>query len=237
MARSTAAFPLVGLLIGGLGAAAGALALWVWGPPLHLLCVVLAWTLLSGALHLDGLADSCDALFSWQPRERKLEIMKDSRIGTMGALALVLVLLLKLAALHHLGSQWWLGALLAPLWGRWADVYGLFFFPPARQEGLGRAFGAQVRFADFLAATLSALLCSALFTFPGGVLLGLAVWGLTHFLARRMVRSLGGLTGDAYGALCECGEVIALLCLAALQRHLPIEVRLVSLLLDPANIP
>ena len=219
IARSLAAFPLVGLFIGGIGACGGWLAWWLWGPPLHAVTVVVTWTLLTLGLHLDGVADTCDALFSWRSRERQLEIMKDSRIGTMGALGLLTIFLVKIAAIDQLGNQWWLGCLLAPLWGRWAGIYGIFWFPAAREGGLGQTFHAQVRRLDFVLATLSALIISSLLLFPWGGLLLLTVLPLIHATARRMVRSLGGLTGDTYGALSELGEVAVLATQVALKHH------------------
>jgi adenosylcobinamide-GDP ribazoletransferase len=221
--RSMAAFPFVGLLIGAGGAAAGWAAGWLWGASLQAMAVVIAWMLLTLGLHLDGIADSCDALFSWRSRERKLEIMKDSRIGTMGALGLLAIVLLKIGALLTLESLWWLGALLAPVWGRWADIYGIFFFPAAREGGMGHTFHEQVRRLDFVIASVSALLIGAALrlprSLPWGALVVLAVWPVIHLLARRMVAVLGGLTGDTYGALAEIGEVVTLLALAALYRH------------------
>ena len=217
--RSMAAFPLAGLIIGVGGAGAGWIAGWLWGEPLRSITIVVTWMLLTLGLHLDGIADSCDALFSWRPRERKLEIMKDSRIGTMGALGLLAVVLLKVSALSSLGEQWWIGALLAPLWGRWADIYGIFWFPAAREGGMGRTFHEQVRRSDFAIATLSALLIGVAIAPPWGIAAGFVVWLVAHGLALRMVASLGGLTGDTYGALAEVGEVVALLTLAAAHHH------------------
>ncbi len=217
--RSMAAFPLVGLIIGAGGAAAGWAAGWLWGEALRPIVIVIAWMMLTVGLHLDGLADTCDALFSWRSRERKLEIMKDSRIGTMGALALIAIILLKVGALAALGAAWWLGALLAPMWGRWADIYGIFFFPAAREGGMGRTFHDQVRRSDFGIATLSVLLVALALAGPWGVLAGLSVWLIAHLTARRMVSAFGGLTGDTYGALAEIGEATALLALAAMLRH------------------
>lgn len=219
IARSMVAFPIVGLVIGAAGAVAGWAAEWIWGDPLRSITVVIAWMLLTLGLHLDGIADSCDALFSWRPRERKLEIMKDSRIGTMGALGLIAIVLLKVGALVSLGSAWWIGALLAPVWGRWADIYGIFWFPAAREGGMGRAFHDQVRRADFVIATVLALGIASLIALPWGAVAVLAVWPVAHWLARRMVASLGGLTGDTYGALAEVGEVVTLLALAAVRQH------------------
>ncbi|MBT4497301.1 MAG: adenosylcobinamide-GDP ribazoletransferase [Gemmatimonadetes bacterium] len=230
IARSMAAFPLVGLVIGLLGALCGWLAWFLFGPPFHALAVVIAWTVLTLGLHLDGVADSCDALFSWRSRERKLEIMKDSRIGTMGALGLLTIFLAKIAALASLGSSWWLGALLAPLWGRWADIYGIFWFPSAREGGLGRTFHEQVRRYDFALATLISLFASAVLLFPWGGLLLVILLPLTHLTARKMVRSLGGLTGDTYGALSELAETIVLLALVATRRHFHLETDWQSLL-------
>lgn len=217
--RSMVAFPIVGLVIGAGGAAVGWLAGWLWGEPLRAVAIVIASMLLTLGLHLDGIADTCDAVFSWRPRERKLEIMKDSRIGTMGALGLFAILALKIGGLIALGRWWWLGALLAPMWGRWADIYGIFFFPAAREGGMGRTFHDQVRRIDFVIATITALAIGLAFSLPWGALAGLAVWPIVHLLARRMVASLGGLTGDTYGALAEVGEVVTLLALAALARH------------------
>lgn len=217
--RSMAAFPLAGLVIGVGGVVPGWIGGWLWGEWLRSIVIVVAWMLLTLGLHLDGLADSCDALFSWRSRERKLEIMKDSRIGAMGALALIAIILLKVGALSALGSAWWVGALIAPLWGRWSDIYGIFWFVAAREGGMGRTFHEQVRRSDFAIATLSALTISAIALPPWGAIAGLIVWPIVHLLSQRMVTSLGGLTGDTYGALSEIGEVVTLLVLAALYRH------------------
>ena len=198
---------------------AGLLAGWLFGEPLRAVVVVAAWMVVTWGLHLDGLADSADALFSWRSREKKLEIMKDSRIGTMGSLALISAVLLKVVAIYSLGPAWWVGALLAPMWGRWSDIYGIFFFPAAREGGMGRNFNEQVRKKDFIFATISALLIGALLLPPWGALVGVVALAIAHLLARWMVGVLGGLTGDTYGALSEVGEIVVLLALAALAQH------------------
>lgn len=217
--HSMAAFPVAGLLLGLGSAAAGYAAGLIWGPETRSVVVVVSSILLTAGLHLDGVADSCDALFSWRSRERMLEIMKDSRIGAMGALGLLVVVLLKVAALNGLGARWWQGALLAPLWGRWADIYGIFWFPAAASGGMGKTFHDQVRRRDFWWATALAALLSAPILWPWGPLHGLVILPIIHWLASRMTRTLGGLTGDTYGALAEAGEVLTLLVLLALQRH------------------
>ncbi|MBW7460890.1 adenosylcobinamide-GDP ribazoletransferase, partial [Paenibacillus sepulcri] len=115
LARSTVYYPLVGLVIGGITAAAGwLLTLAVPALPAAVL-ILLIWTALSGALHLDGLMDSADGVLSHRPRERMLDIMKDSRVGAMGVMAAIFLLLLKFATLSALleGEGGWLEA--APL--------------------------------------------------------------------------------------------------------------------------
>jgi len=179
--------------------------------------LVVAWGSITGGLHLDGLSDTFDAVMSWRAPERKLEIMKDSRVGAMGVLALIAVLLLKVAWLVAAGDAWWLALLLALVWGRWADMYGIFWFPAARSGGLGRTFHAQVQQRGFVLSTLGVLLLSVLLGQGHGLLAGVLVWGSTHLLARWWTRDLGGLTGDTYGALCELGEVVALAALTALR--------------------
>lgn len=202
-------FPLAGAVLGLLLAAGGWLAGLLWGELPRAVLLVVGWGVLTAGLHLDGLADTFDAVMSWRSRERKLEIMKDSRIGAMGALALAAVLGLKVAWLAQAGPRWLPAVLLAPVLGRWADIYGIFWFPPAREGGLGRSFQSQVRRSGFLAATLSAA-ALALLAGPRGLLAMLLVWAASHLLARWWTRDLGGLTGDTYGAMCEIAEALAL---------------------------
>lgn len=219
LARSVAAFPLAGLLVGACATGAGCGAEWLFGAPLHAVAAIAASAVVTGALHLDGLADSADALFSWRPRERKLEILRDSRIGTMGALALFLVLAVKLVALLALEAAWWRGALLAPVWGRWAAVCGLVGFPSARPDGLGAGLRAHVAAGRLAAATSVALAIGGLVCPPWGMAVSLPVGLAAWWAAAVMTRSLGGLTGDGYGSLGEVGEAVTLLGLVALRHH------------------
>ncbi|KHL96103.1 cobalamin synthase, partial [Paenibacillus sp. IHB B 3415] len=134
--RSVVYYPLVGAAIGlsaALGAAAAAWLLPAW--PAAVITLIL-WVGLTGGLHLDGWMDSADALLSYRSRERMLEIMKDSRVGAMGVLACVLLLLLKaslLAALIEGGSYSMLPLLLLPpVWSRWYMVRAMARYPLAR---------------------------------------------------------------------------------------------------------
>ncbi|CAB5650616.1 adenosylcobinamide-GDP ribazoletransferase [Pseudomonas plecoglossicida] len=209
--RSLLCYPLVGLLFG--------LLLWLASyllqgtpAPLHAALLLTLWVLLSGALHLDGLADSADAwLGGFGDRERTLLIMKDPRSGPIAVVTLVLVLLLKFCALWVLVEQG-IGAqlLLAPLIGR-AAMLGLFLSTPyVRQGGLGQALAEHLpRHAAGWVLLGCVLFCLVL----GGwiVVLALAVFAwLRHLMCRR----LGGTTGDTAGAMLELLELAVVLGLA-----------------------
>jgi len=220
LARCAVAFPLVGLLVAAGGVGAGLAAGLLWGDPLlRALVVVGTWVALTGGLHQDGLADTCDALLSWRPRERRLEILRDSRIGSMGVLGLGFVLALQVGALAALGDSWWRAALVAPVWGRWAAAWGLARHAPARGDGAFRRFREGVRRGDATLATASALALVAAISWPWGLAVGALVVPLVLALARVMARALGGLTGDTLGALCEASVAASLLALLAVARH------------------
>jgi len=211
-------FPLVGLL----------LALLLWSlvlllaplvPQLVLAALlVAALVILTGGLHLDGLMDSCDGLFGGSTRERKLEIMRDSRVGSFGVLGAICILLLKFALFASLRVHALPLALLIALpSSRWAMVLALRVFPGARPTGLGAAFHQAVTTERLLLAGTIAL-AIVLFT---GQFIGLIVWlagtVTTLILGLLITRSLGGLTGDSYGAIEEVAEVVALLVLVMLR--------------------
>jgi adenosylcobinamide-GDP ribazoletransferase len=215
IARAIPWFPLAGAAIGALLAGLGLVCGALWDAWVRSVVLVVGWGIVTAGLHLDGLSDTFDAVMSWRPRERKLEIMKDSRIGAMGALALIAVLALKTAWLHAAGDGWLRAVWLAPVLGRWADTYGIFHFPPARAGGLGHEFQSQVRRADFVFATATAIVLALALAGARGLLALALVWGASYWLARWWTRDLGGLTGDTYGALCEIAEVVTLAVLSS----------------------
>lgn len=213
--RATAWFPLAGLLVGGAGVAIGWPAGELWGAEVRAVVLVTAWAVVTAGLHLDGLADTFDGLLSWRPREQKLEIMRDSRIGTMGAIALFAILALKVALLASADGAWIVAALVAPVLGRWAGVVAIFAFPAAREGGLGRTFRETGgRWAPVVAG-VTASAVAGLGATVTGILALVVVTGIALALGSWWVRSLGGLTGDTYGAASEIGEVVALAVLTA----------------------
>jgi adenosylcobinamide-GDP ribazoletransferase len=207
----SAYFPLVGALIGGLLVLASKLLTCLWSAQLVSAILVVIWAVLTGGLHLDGLADASDAMLSRRTRTQKLAIMKDSSVGAFGALAVFCALLLKASFLNELSTTLQLQALaLAPALGRWALVQAAFFYPAAREEGMGRLFSEHTRARDFAIATLLvAGLALLLLSFWGLVVFG-GIWLMAALINRSFSKALGGLTGDTYGALCEVSEVSAL---------------------------
>lgn len=231
IASSVAWFPVVGVVLGVMGCAIGLVAgaFWPGNTWVRSVLIVITMSVLTAGFHLDGLSDTADGTMSWRSRERMLEIMKDSRIGAMGAIALVAIFLLKVGFLAAAGRYWWVATLMAPVLGRWADLYGIFFFPAAREGGLGRSFNSMVQRSDFMLGTLWVVIISVVVSLLAGVLLTnflvvyarcMVAWALvcvvSLYFARRWVAQLGGLTGDTYGALNEIGETVALATVSAL---------------------
>jgi adenosylcobinamide-GDP ribazoletransferase len=218
LGRATAWFPLVGALIGAILAGAGALAGLLWSPFTVRVLVVAGWAALTRGLHLDGLADSADGLLGGATRERRLGIMKDSRIGTFGLLAVVGLLALKLAFLAELDdTALWRLLVPACALARWAMLLAIFAFPTAVQGGLAGRFKGHCRWPQLAIGTLVAAAVSFFFLGLWGLSL-LGLLGLATLLWSLVVRrALGGHTGDTYGALGEGGETLALAALAALR--------------------
>lgn len=210
LAGSMAFYPLVGFLIGGLLVGLVGLNHWLDLGLSGDALIIVVWIILTAGLHLDGLMDTADGLFSGQDREGKLEIMRDSRVGAMGVIALTAVLILKLSFLNSLSSadKMWILA-ICPAFGRAMMVLAIYFFPYARSgAGLGRSFAEQASWVHILIALVTlAAGTLGLGGSTGLILLGLAfipVALVTGWTARQ----LGGLTGDNYGAICELSETI-----------------------------
>jgi adenosylcobinamide-GDP ribazoletransferase len=201
-------FPLAGALLGLVAAAAMQLPL---GPALALAAV----TLLTGAIHEDGLADVADALRAHRTRERMFEIMKDPRTGAHGVAALVLSFLIRWQALSKISGNLWV--LLPSAFGMSrAAIVLVAASTPAAGAGLGAEF---VRTLPPRAALTAAALCvlpAALAGYPAGPALAAAnlaavILARAYFKAR-----LGGVTGDCLGAACQLAEALSLVTLACL---------------------
>jgi adenosylcobinamide-GDP ribazoletransferase len=208
-------FPLVGWVLGGIAALGAWLGMAAGGPSLAGFVGAGLLTLCTGALHLDGLADSVDGLYGGSTPERRLEIMKDPRIGAMGAVALVFAVLLKIFALSRLASigAWPLMA-LPFVWSRAAMVGLAVSMPYARRDGTAKGFVDDARAGHAIAATLlaAALTVGLAPLAAAACALFSAAWAAV--LRRKFLQAIGGLTGDLLGFACEFIEIALLLGLA-----------------------
>jgi adenosylcobinamide-GDP ribazoletransferase len=209
-------FPVIGLLLGAALAGSAWVLAWIFPPTVAAVLVIGLWVALTGALHLDGLADCGDGLLPPVARERRLEIMRDPRVGAFGVTAVVIGLMLKAAGLMSLPVQW-PALLLAPIWARWLLLVAAQQ-PSARSTGMGASLGPKLDnrelvFVLLLPATLTGLLgwwqWPLILAAGAAMVAGLAVVMLAQ-------RRLGGVTGDVYGAVVEVSEMI-FLCVATIQ--------------------
>ncbi|SHJ10768.1 cobalamin-5'-phosphate synthase [Malonomonas rubra DSM 5091] len=213
LGRSMGLFPAVGLLLGlGLVVSNGLLSPLIPRAVLDCLLILLL-ILATGALHLDGIADMIDGLAASRDRETSLRIMKDSRVGAMGVVGLVMLLLLKYLCLFHIPLEQKSAALLLmPTAGRFSQVFLSRCSTYIRREGgTGSVFVDHVGNGELFRAGLTILLAVLLlFSFKGVVFAALLLVFTTlmmHYFERR----LGGVTGDVLGAATEMTEVFSLL--------------------------
>ncbi|MEH7827563.1 adenosylcobinamide-GDP ribazoletransferase [Gemmobacter denitrificans] len=211
------AWPLAGLVLGALALAGGAAALaFGLSPGLAAALMLMLGTVMTGAMHEDGLADSCDGLWGGWDRDRRLAIMKDSHIGSYGVMGLVLVTLARWSALSALlAVGHWGAALAAAAISRAPMAVLMAALPNARGGGLSASVGRPSQDAAAAAcgvALLAGLICT------GWVALAMAAAATVvgWLLARIALRKIGGQTGDILGATQQLTELAALACATAL---------------------
>ena len=217
VARSISFFPIVGLIIGFTNYGIFRLSILYFSPFFTSILIVVWWIFITGGLHLDGLADTADGVWGGTSKERRLEIMKDSRTGVFGVLTLISFLMLKTGILNELFTLSQSNALSllisAPIIGRWISVFSIYSFPTARKDGLGNFFKENITIKELL---ISLILTGTIVFFISGYegLIAIAVITVVSTLGALFFKSkLGGLTGDIYGSLCEAAEFFALVVL------------------------
>jgi adenosylcobinamide-GDP ribazoletransferase len=214
VARASWTLPVVGALIGLLGASVYRLAFAFNLPPLIGAALAVTTTLfVTGGLHEDGLADTLDGFGGGGDRERKLEIMRDSRIGTYGACGLALSLLLRVGALASLAGPGSVAlALIAAHAGARAMMpLFLALVPPARPDGLSAGAGKPTQTSAAAAVLLGFVFLLASFGTARSVVALLLLLAGLAVMRRLCLRQIGGQTGDVAGALEQVGEIVILL--------------------------
>jgi adenosylcobinamide-GDP ribazoletransferase len=224
LVRSTAWFPAIGVVVGGAGAAVLALAALGWPPTEATVLSTAATVWLTGALHEDALADACDGFGGgWEPAQ-VLAIMKDSRVGSYGVVALALVLLAKVAALSALaGTAVHVAAralIVAHTLGRWSSLPLIRGLPYVREDGgKGRSFAASVTTPRLVLGSTWAIAVTVLALAPLGaravVVALVGAMTATALAGRYFRRRLGGMTGDCLGAANQLVELVTYLVLAS----------------------
>lgn len=205
-------FPAVGIILGLILWALNELLLFLSFNPFFInVLLVILLIILTGALHLDGLADTFDALLSRKSKEEMLTIMRDSHIGTIGVLSLISAILLKVSLLSLLIQPLKATALvLMCALSRWSLVLAMYLFPYARKDGKAKVFFENINFKLLFLPTII-LLGPLIILYQAKGLILIALIALTTFLFARIVkRKIGGLTGDVLGAINEINEVFVL---------------------------
>lgn len=219
IAAGAAFFPLVGFVLGAVLVLADYLLRPYFPPALLAVGLAALLALLTRGFHLDGLADTFDGLGAGGTRARMLEIMGDPHIGVFGVAAVALVLLFKIEAIEPMtaGSAGrWRALLIAPVLGRWAMAL-LAYRATAAKEGLGASLIGRMKGSRLFFATAVTLILAAGFAHAAGLLA--MAWVALFTLACKSYfhRRLGGLTGDAFGAVEELSETSALIFFALAQ--------------------
>jgi adenosylcobinamide-GDP ribazoletransferase len=217
VAASLAWFPIVGFVIGAALVTEDWILAHVFAQVIRSVLIVASLTVVTGAVHLDGLADTADALGAGRDRDRALEILRDSRVGTFGASAIFFDLALKILALSTMaGHRRYAALIVAPMLARWAMVLVSASLPYLRAAGSGSTLlsgkGLDVRagiVAVFTLVVMAALAAPRVIALA--VAVAIAIVLATHLFYRRW---LGGLTGDLIGA---CGELVEIAVLVTMS--------------------
>lgn len=209
--RALIYFPVIGLLLGLCLAAAVFISRSL--PPLAgSVLILMVWIILTGGLHLDGFADTCDGFYGNRAREDVLKIMRDSRIGTMGAVGIAMILLFKFAMLSSIRPEdLWKVLIIATVFARWSQVFACSISGYARDEGKAKYFVEYAKKADMLTGALFVLIINWSLAGMKGIVLFALLTAVIFLFIQYVKRKIGGMTGDTVGAANEIAEAAALL--------------------------
>ena len=210
-----ACFPLTGLLIGVILALFDALVSLAWPPQTAAVLDIILLAVLTGALHLDGLGDTADGLLGHRSREKALEIMKDSRMGAMGLVAVIGCLAVKWAGLSGIDGHRFLFLMVIPAWARAGMLFGIKYLPYGRPDGgTGHdLFSKPLQWIDF--RWMLPLVVLTLIAGKGGIGLILTFMVLVPVLVAWFGKRMGCITGDMMGCMTEVIEAALFLAVSA----------------------
>jgi adenosylcobinamide-GDP ribazoletransferase len=217
--KSAGYFPMVGAFLGGVLVGFNSLFNLGLPPSVTRALLLVVEVILTGGLHLDGLADTCDGLGGYKSVEERHRIMRDSRIGGYGVIGIALLLLVKYVCLIHVPEELIVSTLiLMPVAGRWGVVFAVFAFPYARSSGLGTELKKGTHWLQFTLATIFTGAVAVLLMRLVGVAVLLLVGVVVLISSLIFKKVFAGLTGDNYGAINEISEAsVLILVLLAVQ--------------------
>src|SRR6267378_2169515 len=208
LGKAAAFFPLVGVIVGGGAALVFALLQRVLPVPASVLCAIVFAAFITNGFHEDGLADTFDGFGGGWTKDRVLEIMRDSRIGTYGTLALIFVVLGKLSFLSVLPQgQIWRWLIVAHTASRWTILPLCAYLPYARAEGQGKLVAKQVGILEIIIGTVMLLLVLILLPWQAALVALLATSLVTLLSGLYFRARIEGITGDCLGAVNQLTEV------------------------------
>lgn len=218
--KSIIYFPIVGLVLGICYMLVARLGLVLFNPYITAVLVLASEVILTGGLHLDGLGDSFDGLYSYRDKEKILEIMKDSRLGTNGLLAIVIVFLLKVGLLNSLLEQNILWPILTmPVVARSMQVIACYRTKTPREKGMGNIFIGKVS-TSYLIGVITLMLginLGSIYLMEGQILYANEIITLlimavgVKLFVKSVYKKIDGITGDILGCICELSELVYLM--------------------------
>lgn len=212
IAGSMIYFPVVGLLLGLFLLGINNLLFMLNFSPVTInIILAVALIIITGGMHLDGLSDTTDAFLSGKPKEEMLMIMRDSRVGVMGALSLISVILLKIGLLFSITGPLKITVLiLMCVLSRWSAIFSIFLFPYARQDGKAKVFIGGVNLKIFALSTIMVFILAMAIWRIKGLMALLIIAGCVYLTGKFIRKKIGGITGDTLGATIELTEIITL---------------------------
>jgi adenosylcobinamide-GDP ribazoletransferase len=198
-------FPLVGILLGLMVALFDSVVLRMWPPPVVALLDVMLLAVLTAAFHIDGLGDTADGLLGPRSRDKALEIMKDSRIGTMGLVAILFGLALKWGGLANLNAHRSILLIIIPAYARTTILFGMRYLPYGRPDGTGKPFFSEKISLKHFWGLIFSIGLSLLLGFKA-IWLNLAFAIILTIILLFYKKRMGCITGDMLGALVEITE-------------------------------
>jgi len=219
--RAAIFFPLVGAMLGAAGAGLFIAANRVLPVSIAALIVVAFWTVISGVLHEDGLADVADAMRAGRTRERMIAILKDSRIGTYGAVAIVLSLVARWQALEHIPAARILVVCIIAQTVPRAAMVALAWLSRPSGEGLGYAFSSSLTTTGAVIAIMQGVIASMILGWRPGVLIVAGAYLIVRGTRTYFYKRIGGVNGDCLGATEQLMEIFILILFASPQIYVP----------------